>query len=190
MVFVPMRHEDGVDMVNVIANQRRHHALIESTVHECHGPTLADKNRIGLTNIEDRHRRRRTSIPIDIRNTRCKNQTQQPHCHAPCAGTWPPDQDDRQHKRHYVYQGRIGRHAYGCARNGSKELLKEQGAASDNHGPHERPVTQQRHKRAGHQHNRYSKQYAYHRTDHGICKRGNERKRPECGNGYRKCREL
>ena len=29
MVFIPMRHEDGVDMVDVIANQRRHHAVIE-----------------------------------------------------------------------------------------------------------------------------------------------------------------
>ena len=96
MVFVPMRHEDGVDMVNVIANQRAYHALIKTTVDERHGPTLADKNRIGLAHIEHRHRRRRESIPIDIRNTRCKYQTQQPRRHRACAGTWPPDQKDRQ----------------------------------------------------------------------------------------------
>ena len=190
MVFVPMRHEDGVDMVDVIANQRRHHAVIEPTVDERHSATLTNQNRIGLTNIEDRHRRRRTSIPIDIRNTRCKHQTQQPHCHGPHAGAWPPDQDGHQRERHHIYQGRIGRHAYGCARNGSKELFKEQRTAGDNHGHHERPVTQQRHKRAGHQHNRYSEQHAYHRTDHGICKWGNERKRLKCGNRNGKCRQL
>ena len=86
MVFVPMRNEDGIDMVDVIANQRRHHALIEPTVDERHGATLTNQNRIGLANIEDRHRRRRASIPIDIRSTRCKHQTQQPHFHGPRAG--------------------------------------------------------------------------------------------------------
>ena len=190
MVFVPMRYEDGVDMVDVIANQRRNHALIEPTVDERHSATLTNQNRIGLTNIEDRYRRRRASIPIGIRNTRYKHQTQQPYCHVPCAGAWPPDQEDYQRERHHIYQGRIGRHANGCARNGGKKLLKEEGAASDNHGHHERPVTKQRHKRAGHQHNRYSEQHAYHRTDHGICKRGNERKRLECGNRNGKCRQL
>ena len=77
-----------------------------------------------------------------------------------------------------------------ATRNGSKELFKEQRTAGDNHGHHERPVTQQRHKRAGHQHNRYSEQHAYHRTDHGICKWGNERKRLKCGNRNGKCRQL
>lgn len=72
MVFVPMRHEDGVDMVDIVANQRRHHALIEPTVDERYGATLTNQNRIGLANIEDRYRRRCVSIPIDIRNTRCK----------------------------------------------------------------------------------------------------------------------
>lgn len=75
MVFVPMRHEDGVDMVNVIAHQRAYHALIKPTVDERHGPTLANKNGIGLAHIEHRCRRRRESIPIDIRNNRSKHQT-------------------------------------------------------------------------------------------------------------------
>ena len=69
MVFVPMRHEDGVDMVDVIANQRRHHAVIEPTVDECHGATLTNQNRIGLANIEDRYRRRRTSLEGEQANT-------------------------------------------------------------------------------------------------------------------------
>ena len=55
MVFVPMCHEYGVDMVDVIANQRRHHALIEPTVHERHGATLTNQDRIGLAHIEHRH---------------------------------------------------------------------------------------------------------------------------------------
>ena len=75
MVFIPMRHEDGVDMVDIVANQRRHHAVIEPTVDERHSAALANQNRIGLTNIENRYRRRHTSIPIDIRNPRSKHQT-------------------------------------------------------------------------------------------------------------------
>ena len=63
-----MRHKDGIDMVHVIANQRRYHALVEPAVDECYCVALSDKNRIGLAHIEHRHRRRRESIPVDVRN--------------------------------------------------------------------------------------------------------------------------
>ena len=100
MVFVPMCHEDDVDMVDVIANQRAHHALIKPAVDERHGPTLADKNGIGLANIEHRHRRRSESIPVDVRNRSQKHQTCKPYRHRTCTGTRPPDQQNRQQARH------------------------------------------------------------------------------------------
>lgn len=43
-----MRHKNGIDMVHVIANQRRNHTLVEPAVDESYCAALADKNRIGL----------------------------------------------------------------------------------------------------------------------------------------------
>ena len=95
-----MRHKDGIDMVHVIANQRRHHTLVEPTVDERYCAALADKNRIGLAHIEHRHRRRSKSIPIDVRNRSQEHQACKPHRHRTYTGTRPPDQQNRQQTRH------------------------------------------------------------------------------------------
>ena len=169
--------------MNVVAHQCRHHTLIEPAVHERHGTALANKNSIGLANIENRHRRWSESIPVDVRDNRRESQAQQPYSHGAIAGSWPPYQESRQRKRHHVYPNGIGRYAHGRTRHGCEKLLKEQRTACGNHGHHKRPGSQQGHERARRQHNRNSKQHAHHRADHGICNRGNERKSTECGNG-------
>ena len=95
-----MRHKDGIDMVHVIANQRRHHALVEPAVDESYCAALADKNRIGLAHIEHRHRRRSESIPIDVRNRSQEHKACKPHRHRTRTGTRPPDKQNRQQTRH------------------------------------------------------------------------------------------
>lgn len=100
MIFVPMCHEDGVDMVDIVANQRRYHALVEPAVDERYCAALANKNRIGLAHIEYRHRRRSESIPVDVRNRSQEHQACKPHRHKTCTGTRPPDQQNRQQTRH------------------------------------------------------------------------------------------
>ena len=50
-----MRYKHSIDMMNVVAHQCRHHTLVEPTVDERHGTALANKNGIGLANIENRH---------------------------------------------------------------------------------------------------------------------------------------
>ena len=124
VILIPMRHKDGIDMVHVIADQRAHHALIEPTVHERHCAALADKNRIGLANIEDRNRRRSESIPVDVRNRSQEHQACKPHRHRTCTGTRPPDQQSRQQTRHQVNPHAIGRHAHGCTRHAANSCSK------------------------------------------------------------------
>ena len=185
-----MCHEDGVDMVDVIANQRAHHALIKPTVNERHGATLTNQNRIGLAHIEHRHRRRSESIPVDVRNRSQEHQARKPYRHRTCTGTRPPDQQSHQQTRHQVNPNAIGRHAHGCTRNGGKELLKEQCAPGGNHGYDECPSLQRRHKRKGNQHDRHSEQQTHHRTDDRIRQRSNERERTKGRNGDGQRRQL
>ena len=190
MVLVPMRYKDGIDMMHIVSNERGNHPVVEPAIHEHHSRALPNQDRIGLTNIEDRHRRRRKSIPVDVRNPRQKRQADKPSSHRPHLRARPPDQENQQRQWHHVNPDRIRRHAHGCTRHGGKQLLKEQCAPGGNHGYDERPSLKRRHERKGNQHNRHSEQYTHHRTDDRICQRSNERERTEGGNGDGERRQL